>query len=115
MNFRDKFGKATMQIFTPEQLAQADANYAWGAQRMPAEHARAGASIKARGLEFHREIVEWYISKKMPIPDEALKTIQVFKDSTYQGPYGKGEQRQAEATSPGLGTLYHKPIPPETD
>jgi hypothetical protein len=113
MTPKDKFGRATMALFTPEQLKQADANYAYGAQRFPAEHARAAASIKARGLEHHREVLQWYTEKKMPIPDEVLKTIQVFKDSTYAGAFGKGEQREAEATSPGLGNFYHQPIKPE--
>jgi hypothetical protein len=115
MNPKVKYGRATMALFTPEQLKQADANYAYGAARFPAEHARAAASIKAKGLEHHREVVDWYLTKKMPIPDAVLSTIQVFRDSTYAGAFGKGEQRQAEATSPGPGTLYRKPIPPETD
>jgi hypothetical protein len=113
MNPKIKYGRATMALFTPEQLKQADANYAHGAQRFPAEHARAAANIKARGLEHHREVVDWYIKNKMPIPDEALKTIQAFAGSTYAGPFGKGEQREAEATSPGLGNFYHQPVKPE--
>ncbi len=91
-NSNPRFEKSTRANFTSEELAKAKANFDWGAQRMPKEHAEAEALIAAKGLGGHREITAHYLRNKMPISPVELARIDLFKESTSSGPFGIDER-----------------------
>ncbi len=87
-----KFEASTRANFTPEELAKAKANFDWGAQRMPKEHAKVVDLIAQKGLGGHREITAYYLTHKMPISPIELARIDLYKESTSAGPFGIDER-----------------------
>ncbi|WP_064681268.1 hypothetical protein [Rhizobium bangladeshense] len=86
-----KFEASTRANFTPEELVKAKANFDWGAQRMPEEHAKAVELIAAKGLGGHREVTAHYLKFKQPITPFELARIDLFKETTSAGPFGIDE------------------------
>lgn len=112
----NKYASATRANFTPEELRRAQENFQYVKTRFPKEHAESEALIAAKRLGGHREIHDWYARYKSPLPKERLNAIEQYADSTYSGPFGRGEVREAKPTTAG-GTpqdnLYRPPVKPE--
>ncbi len=111
-----RYTAATRANFSDEELRLARANWEWGAKRMPAEHAEAAALIEAKGLGGHREVTAYYLRNKMPISARELSAIEIYKDTTYAGPFGRGEAKIDTPTTAGgtkLDALFTPTVKPE--
>jgi len=106
MEKAEKYRRASAVNFTPDQLAQAQANYERSAKRFPEEHKAAAARIAELGLGNHREVVEWYLHKISPMPEHQIATIAMYADTSYAGAFGRGIQLEpAGATAPNASLI----------
>lgn len=115
MNKQDKYRASSLANFTPEELAKARANAAIAARRDPEGHAKTMAIIEEKGLGNHREILSHFLRYPSPITEHELATIMLYQDTSYAGPYGRGEQHEAK---PNINTdiadlLYRPAIKPD--
>lgn len=92
MSDRNRYANSTRKNFTDAELRKAQENHSYVAKRFPKEFAESEALIKAKGLGGHREITAHYLANKSPIAPTAIKILQTFADSTYEGPFGRGRQ-----------------------
>lgn len=91
-NSTQKYEASTRANFTEEELGRAKANWDYASKRFPDEQAQASALIDNMGLKGHREVTSWYARTNKPIPLDKLGVIGVYKDSSYVGPWNRGDQ-----------------------
>ncbi|MBX5046980.1 hypothetical protein [Rhizobium lentis] len=111
-----QYEKATRAVMSEEQIRKAQENWEYSARRFPEEHKRVAALIEERGLTGHREIVDWYSRYKAPIDAHRVAAIELFKDTTYCGPFGVGEAKATTPTTAGgtkLDAIFTPSVKPE--
>lgn len=119
MRKEEKYLKASKANFTADDWNKFHENRAFVAKRFPEQHAHTMEIMKEKSLEYHREVVQHYVKYRSPISEHDLGIIQAFADTTYAGPYGRGEQYEAPSTTPqgaepsAIDNIFRKAIGPD--